>query len=119
LGSLTANRPAEAYEIAGIQALQNCSEHASRGIEDTLYPLLAMSVLSETGGLHGQDVRGRVMEIADAICSAQLASEFLAQAAMGFARCSDHQSAGELLEAAALRRLRARFRERTASEPPA
>ncbi len=111
MGSLTAARPAEAYEIAGIQALQDCSERACGvGIEDTLLPMLAMSLLCESGALRGQIVRAHVTQIADAIHRRDAAAEFLNRAASGFARCCDVESAAELLEAATLRRLRPRHR---------
>lgn len=103
MGSLTKSWPAEAYEIAGIRVLQECLDPAnSQCIEDTLYPLLAMSVLTECGGLNGQPAFARVMEIAAAIPSRESAASFLTRAAGGFARCLDIESAAELLEAAAL-----------------
>lgn len=109
MGRVTAVRSAEAFEIAGIQALQDCSGPApGGGIEDTLYPLLAMSVLSETGGLQGQALCDRVIAIADQIPSYDAAAELLNRAAGGFARSTDGQSAADLLEAAAVRRLRSR-----------
>jgi hypothetical protein len=107
MGSLTASRPAESYEIAAIQALQECSALARRqGMTDTLHPILAMSVLCENRALRGEAIRARVIEIADATDTGELAAEFLNRAAGGFARCSDVQSAAELMEAAALRRLK-------------
>lgn len=106
MGSVTAARPAETYEIAAIRALQECSQLSlAEWSGDTVYPLLALSVLAETGSLQGREVRLHVTQIAHAIPSSDSAANFLITAAKGFARCTDTESAAELAEAAGLRRL--------------
>lgn len=107
MGRLTTARPAEAYEVAAIQALQTCTASArTELVYDDLLALLAMSVLRETGALHGEAMCASVLRIANAIRPIEASARFLNRAAAGFAGCSDDQSAGELLEAAAIRRLR-------------
>jgi hypothetical protein len=95
-------RPAEAYEIAGIQALQDYSLAAAiDGLDSALGPLLALSVIAGRTGLEGDEIFVKVKALAEALAAhgrAGAARELLEGATRGFVAGGDHQSAADLAE---------------------
>jgi hypothetical protein len=95
-------RPGEAYEIAGIQALQDYSLAAAvGGLDSALGPLLALSVIAGRTGLVGTEIFAKVKGLAQALAEhgrAGAVRELLEGAIGGFVAGGDNQAAADLAE---------------------
>src|ERR1700730_5873582 len=95
-------RPAEAYEIAGIQALQDYSLAAAVGaLDSSLGPLLALSVIAGRTGLEGAESFAKVKAWTHALAGhgqAGVARELLEGTIRGFLAGGDHQAAADAAE---------------------
>ena len=95
-------RPAEAYEIAGIQALQDYSLAAAVGaLDSSLGPLLALSVMAGRTGLAGAEIFVKVKALGQALAAhgqAGTARELLEGAMRGFVAGGDYQAAADAAE---------------------
>jgi hypothetical protein len=104
-------RPSEAYEIAGIQAFQDYSLAAAvGGLDSSLGPLLALSVIAGRTGLAGAEIFAKVKGLAQALAAhgqAGTAREVLEGAVRGFVAGGDHQAAADLAELVVLATYRA------------
>lgn len=105
-GSAPIKRPREAYEIAGIQALQDYSLAAAVGaLDSSLGPLLALSVIAGRNGLEGAEIFAKVRALAQALAAhgqAVAATELIEGAIRGFVAGSDHQAVADLAEVLAV-----------------
>jgi hypothetical protein len=95
-------RPPEAYEIAGIQALQDYSLAAAvGGLDSALGPLLALSVIAGRTGLVGAEIFAMVKGLAQALAEhgrAGAVRDLLEGAIGGFVAGGDNQAAADLAE---------------------
>ena len=99
-------RPSEAYEIAGIRAFQDYSLAAAvGGLDSSLGPLLALSVMAGRTGLQGAEIFVKVKAMAQALAAhgqPGTARDLLEGSMRGFVAGGDYQAVADAAELLAL-----------------